>query len=654
MLVLTASGQLTGSQIAAASAADAVTAHAPVGHTVRQVVVPGTAVNEMRRVDVHLWYPADPATAPAQPKAVYASALYGKELIPGWDPLSWKIEARLAREGAAIDPRGQPFPVIVFSHGSVNDPINYAHMLELIAAAGFVIAAPSHVSDTQDDVRIDYINAQAATRLFSCNDGLTRPIPVLPAVNGDCSRPGNTIAQRMRDRSMDIKRVLDELPGWFGARADLSRVGVLGHSRGTLSGLAAAGGSTAWGFPEPESRVKAVMGMASGGTLAVTLQPDLADIRIPTLLVAGGRDVNSTLAFNEAAFSQIGCPAGSPGCLNPSAEKKFVVVPDAHHRSFISTFCDQTQAAGAIAQANSKAILDIHTSNALLVPKLTKAPGGRAVDYCPLSTFTTPVDIRELVRSVTGFCITGEGLDPLPGPCDTSGDVPTTGLAIDAVTQHMTDLAVDFFTDKLARDRDGDGVPDTADNCPGTANPDQADADGDGTGDACDPTPWGTVPPTILVPGSITANATSPAGATVGYTATATDDLDPAPALVCTPAAGSVFGIGNTEVGCVATDSGGNTANASFVVTVLGATEQLAQLITDVIDATTLPASVKALLIATLRSLTAGSDAVNPLQHRAACHALTAFTTVVRLVAPPAQAAEWIADAYRIRAVLAC
>ena len=38
-----------------------------------------------------------------------------------------------------------------------------------------------------------------------------------------------------------------------------------------------------------------------------------------------------------------------------------------------------------------------------------------------------------------------------------------------------------------APDRDGDGVTDTVDNCPDTANPAQDDADGDGLGDACDP-----------------------------------------------------------------------------------------------------------------------------------------------------------------------
>jgi len=41
----------------------------------------------------------------------------------------------------------------------------------------------------------------------------------------------------------------------------------------------------------------------------------------------------------------------------------------------------------------------------------------------------------------------------------------------------------------VAGDVDGDGVPDGADNCPTTANPDQHDEDLDGKGDACDPCP---------------------------------------------------------------------------------------------------------------------------------------------------------------------
>ena len=59
---------------------------------------------------------------------------------------------------------------------------------------------------------------------------------------------------------------------------------------------------------------------------------------------------------------------------------------------------------------------------------------------------------------------------------------------------HILDLDIaKDFRNKVEReiclqsgDSDSDGVGDLCDNCPNTANPDQADSDGDGAGDACD------------------------------------------------------------------------------------------------------------------------------------------------------------------------
>jgi probable HAF family extracellular repeat protein len=75
-----------------------------------------------------------------------------------------------------------------------------------------------------------------------------------------------------------------------------------------------------------------------------------------------------------------------------------------------------------------------------------------------------------------------------------------------------------------------------------------------------------TTPPTLTVPTGLTVEATSAAGAEVVFSASATDDVDPAPTVTCLPASGSTFPFGDTTVACTATDSSDNTATASFVV----------------------------------------------------------------------------------------
>jgi predicted dienelactone hydrolase len=420
---------------------------ADVGHRIENLTVPNSVPCPVpnqpcdRKVNVHLWYPADRNGFSQAPKTEYKSALHGQDLPEPWAPLSWKVEAEIARETGAIDPQGQPFPVIVFSHGSVNDPIDYAHTLELIAAEGFVVAAPYHANNTQDDVRIDFINARGAT--FSCSDGLAAP----------CSR--TNVPNSMRDRVRDISHILDALPGWFGDRVDVSRAGVLGHSRGTVTALAAAGGSTAWGL-EPEPRVKAIMGMAIGAA-NITNMVNLAAVTAPTVLVAGGRDQNSVQAVSESAFGTIS-----------SLDKLFVAIPNATHRSFDSTYCAQLQSAGANAKSDPNAILDLHTVGLIAA----SAPGflsGKAVHYCAPGFVTNPVNIQRVVASTFNaeyFCSgtedpgAGGQLDPScslippvagpPSPCVTTS-IPCTGLETEEVKRGVKEIAVAFFDSALKR-----------------------------------------------------------------------------------------------------------------------------------------------------------------------------------------------------------
>jgi Ca2+-binding RTX toxin-like protein len=76
-------------------------------------------------------------------------------------------------------------------------------------------------------------------------------------------------------------------------------------------------------------------------------------------------------------------------------------------------------------------------------------------------------------------------------------------------------------------DRDGDGVPDSTDNCPNVSNANQADADHDGLGTVCDP-----VEPPTLLPGRC-ANVNR---------GTAADDV-----LVGTNAGDNLIGLGGAD-----------------------------------------------------------------------------------------------------------
>jgi hypothetical protein len=157
-------------------------------------------------------------------------------------------------------------------------------------------------------------------------------------------------------------------------------------------------------------------------------------------------------------------------------------------------------------------------------------------------------------------------------------------------------------------------------------------------------------PPTLDLPADMTVDATSPTGATVSYSVTATDDNDPSPDVVCSPLSGSIFPVGTTVVSCTATDDDGLIDSGSFSVTVVGAEGQLADLLASV-DGVGPSMS----LAAKVRN---AQDALARGDTEAACNILGAFINEVEAQSgkslTSATAAQLIADATQIRAVLGC
>jgi predicted dienelactone hydrolase len=394
-----------------------------VGHTIRTINVTGT-LGESRPVNVRLWYPARALEDCNEARAadhenddrtcatpsVYTSRLYGVPLLPQWNPLSWTIGSSQSFDDVRLARGHGPFPVILFSHGNQNNAVDYVYTLETLASFGFIVAAPDHVNNTADDVRIDFINAAAGFELIPCFDGLPPP----------CSRQG--VPKSLTDRVHDLSAIIDALPSWFGEHADLGRIGVLGHSRGTVTALAAAGGSTTWGFP-PEPRIKAIMGLAIGAT-AITFGANVHDITVPALLLAGTLDTTAPAAISQAAYDALG-----------STDKQLILIQNAKHRHFDSGLCAQTQSAGSIAQSNPRAILDRQTVQLLL----TFPSSGTSTDFCGFDTFTTPDDIRPFVATITGSDVTRT-------------TVPATGLTSATVEAEVVKLAVSFFGRVLDRE----------------------------------------------------------------------------------------------------------------------------------------------------------------------------------------------------------
>jgi hypothetical protein len=80
--------------------------------------------------------------------------------------------------------------------------------------------------------------------------------------------------------------------------------------------------------------------------------------------------------------------------------------------------------------------------------------------------------------------------------------------------------------------------------------------------------PTDITPPVISAPANVSAAATTTSGATVNFTATATDDFDGPVSVSYSQNPGTVFPPGTTTVPVTARDSSGNTASKSIQVAV--------------------------------------------------------------------------------------
>ena len=112
---------------------------------------------------------------------------------------------------------------------------------------------------------------------------------------------------------------------------------------------------------------------------------------------------------------------------------------------------------------------------------------GYSGDYYEAFVWNPQFGMRSIqtLLSAAGIDLTGWQLQDVRGISADGRTVAGWGLN----PQGRTEAFVALLPDDVNDDRDGDGVADTSDDCPGDTNANQHDEDGDGLGDVCDPYP---------------------------------------------------------------------------------------------------------------------------------------------------------------------
>ncbi len=182
-------------------------------------------------------------------------------------------------------PTGGRQPVLVFSHGFHGCATQSRFLLEALAAAGYLVIAPNH-------------------RDATCSGGSARWIerPTNPF-----GEPGGWSDTTYRDRAEDVRAIVAAVATdeQLAPRADLSRLGLVGHSLGGYTVLGLAGAWPSWRL----DGVKAVLALSPYTTPFVT-RHTLGGLEAPVMFQGGTWDFGVTPMVRkpDGAYEQAAAP----------------------------------------------------------------------------------------------------------------------------------------------------------------------------------------------------------------------------------------------------------------------------------------------------------------------------------------------------------
>jgi predicted dienelactone hydrolase len=176
-------------------------------------------------------------------------------------------------------------PVLIFSHGFHGCATQSSFLMEAFAAAGYLVLAPNH----RDAV---------------CNGGAARETepPALPF-----REFGRWTDATYRDRADDIRAIVDALrtDERLRTRADVSRLGLVGHSLGGYTVLGMGGAWSTWKL----DGVRAVLAL-SPYSMPFVAARTLRDLSSPVMYQGGTLDIGLTPVLRRpgGAYAQSSSP----------------------------------------------------------------------------------------------------------------------------------------------------------------------------------------------------------------------------------------------------------------------------------------------------------------------------------------------------------